>query len=76
MKPTERRTREIVDRELEASEIATYESLDAIPPVVESLALRIAHHNMILACKYLHERVPGGRLSDAKVALEAIMERS
>ncbi|MBA2543657.1 MAG: hypothetical protein H0V17_28705 [Deltaproteobacteria bacterium] len=67
---------EIIGRDLDATEAATYESMDAIPAPVEAVALTISNRDVILACKYLHDRVPGGHLSDAKVTLEAIMERA
>jgi len=65
----------ILDRELDASEIVTSESLDTIPLAVEAVAAKLATRDAILACKYLRARVPSARFSAVKVRVEAIMER-
>lgn len=49
----------ILGRPLVEAELATFESLDEITPEVEAVAVRIlARYERILACEYLHERVP------------------
>lgn len=67
--------RAILGRDLDESEIANSESLDTITAAVEAVTAKLARRDVILACKYLRERVPGSRISAVKVTVEAIMER-
>ncbi len=67
--------RAILGRELDVSETELYGSIDEISAAVEAVAAKLADHDVIIACKYLHERVPGSRLSICKVKVEELTER-
>lgn len=68
--------REVIGRELDAVESGTYDTLGAIPAAVEAIAVRIANqYRVVLAVKYLHERVPSAERDDAKLKLAAIWDR-
>ena len=68
----EQEIRRIVGRDLDASELATFATLDAISPEVEELAATIFKRGRILAFLYLRERVPNGDFDDTKLRLEKI----
>ncbi len=62
----------ILGRRLTETELVTFDSLDEITPEVEDVAAKLLlRYERILACDYLHERVPNdGRL--VKVRAEHI----
>lgn len=67
--------RAILGRDLSVSETETYSSLDEISAAVEAVTATLADHDVIIACKYLHERVPRSRLSMCKVKVEELTQR-
>lgn len=67
--------RAILGRELDANETEVYSSMDEISPAVEAVAAKLADNDVIIACKYLHERVPGSRLSICKLKVEELTQR-
>ncbi len=67
---------EIVGRELEASELATYEALEVISKPVVAITAKTASQYRLLACKYLHERVPSADLDAVMLKVEAIMNEA
>lgn len=71
----EQATREIVGRELEASELETYETLETISKAVTRITAKIASQYRILACRYLRERVPSAEGDEVMLKVEAIMKR-
>jgi len=76
MKPDdEQEIRYIVGRELEASELETFDTLDAVSPTVETIAATIAKRGRILAFLYLRDRVPNAEFGDVLLRLEQIADR-
>lgn len=72
----EEEIREVIGRELDEVECGTYETLDAIPPAVEAIACRLGTARLtIIACRYLHERVPRADRGEVMLKLEAILDR-
>lgn len=65
---------EILGRHLEENELGTYPSLDEIPQPVTAVVAKLASRYRILACKYLHARVPTVDLGDVMVGVQRIME--
>lgn len=65
--------RAILGREPVASETEVYSSMDEIS--LEAVAAKQPDHGMIISCKYLHERVPGSRLSIRKLEVEELTQR-
>ncbi len=74
MKPTEQRIRAIVG-DLQASEVATYATVDEIPEAIVTITAKITHRSRVLACRYLHERVPRAPMDVVKEKVEWITER-
>jgi hypothetical protein len=67
--------RYIVGRDLEPSELETFDTLQAITPAVELMTATIAARARILAFKYLCERVPGSDDHETLHWLQQIQKR-
>ena len=71
----EEEIRYIIGRDLDASELETFDRLDAISPVVEAMAGTIAKRQRIVAFEYLWERVPTANHGETLRCLERITEK-
>ena len=71
----EEEIRYIVGRDPDAGELATFDSIDAISPAVEAMAVAIGKRGRILACKYLFERASNGPWGDMAPLLEQLTAR-
>ena len=67
---------EILGRHLKDSELGTYSSLEELPKAVKAVVAKLASRYRILACKYLHARVPSVDLGEVMVCVQRIMESS
>jgi hypothetical protein len=67
--------REILARDLDATELGTYDALDSIPTAVVAVVAMVGSRYRILACKYLHTRVKGADFGEVMLKVEAITDR-
>lgn len=70
------RYREHLGRDLDAVELGMFDHLEMVPGVVADVAVALARSNRIVACKYLHARVPSAALREVLLRLEALEERA
>jgi hypothetical protein len=71
----DRSIRAIMGRDLVASELKTFVSIEDISPDVATVAATLANHDVTIAYKYAHQRVPGGHLFSAMTWVGELLER-
>lgn len=65
----------VVGSERDPIELTNFETLDAICSAATTVVVAIASQYRILACKYLHARVPSADLDEVMLKVEAITDQ-